>query len=859
MSTLQNTDLFAVHRGTETYKVNYGDILAGVTLPNALEYKGVANPTQPVPSPAGGLKTGMVYVLSPSGTIHASWTGVAGLAATDGQLAAWEGAKWELMGDNGLTQPDATETAKGIVELATAAETTTGTDKTRAVHPAGLKAALDAVNVRFTQAGTGAVQRTVASKLQEVVSVKDFGAVGDGVANDTVAIQAAIAYACGAADSIKTPSVYFPSGEYLVSHKLDITAPIDIIGDGPESSIIKDTYAFALFRVVIDSAAGGQGRKARFRDLAIYGADDPLLTNQDGIQVTSGTAQRWLDVDNVLIRGLGGNGIVVDTTVSVRINRTSILFCKRDGIVFQGGECTDTRITECFIRYNRVGIAFNANVYSVWIKGCLIENNTNGAGALGGAGRPGYGIENKNLLQIFTIQDCYFEGQAYPIVNSGNLFQEGLIDSCYFNANLSTNYLTTTVPFPHQQRPLLSAGGSGEQSIRITNCTAPGWIEKPGGISDSIWGTTTAVTTITGEGSSGSSNFIVSATDNLYPDAQITIAGIAGTTFTVTNVPWYSSSGVSSTAKAITVNPVLPSAVSPGTVVTILRGAKHPSWNIIGAYSSAENNNYKNTDGSYTNPYYLPSASGVTTALGFNKDPGVTSAYYSLRLPERATITCNNELSTDALLHTFKVDGKNRLVLASGSTTLTDTLTADAVTAGLVTGKFATGNTSGASTSAYLRAAITGNSSATGNVGINIYSNNVATRYAASFSNPNGVVGSISTTASATAYTTSSDYRLKENVTLVSDGITRLQQLKPSRFNFIAAPGHTVDGFIAHEAQTVVPECVTGTKDEVDADGNPVYQGIDQSKLVPLLTAALQEAIGEIESLKARVAALETP
>jgi hypothetical protein len=113
--------------------------------------------------------------------------------------------------------------------------------------------------------------------------------------------------------------------------------------------------------------------------------------------------------------------------------------------------------------------------------------------------------------------------------------------------------------------------------------------------------------------------------------------------------------------------------------------------------------------------------------------------------------------------------------------------------------------------------------------------------------------------ASAVNYSTSSDYRLKENVTPVSDGITRLQQLKPNRFNFIADPGHTVDGFIAHEAQTVVPECVTGTKDAVDDDGNPVYQGIDQSKLVPLLTAALQEAIGEIESLKARVAALETP
>ena len=120
-------------------------------------------------------------------------------------------------------------------------------------------------------------------------------------------------------------------------------------------------------------------------------------------------------------------------------------------------------------------------------------------------------------------------------------------------------------------------------------------------------------------------------------------------------------------------------------------------------------------------------------------------------------------------------------------------------------------------------------------------------------------IGSITQNGTtAVAYNTSSDYRLKENVTAVPDGIARLQQLKPSRFNFIADPDRVVDGFIAHEAQAVVPECVTGEKDAVDDDGNPVYQGIDQSKLVPLLTAALQEAIGRIETLEAEVAALKS-
>jgi hypothetical protein len=125
------------------------------------------------------------------------------------------------------------------------------------------------------------------------------------------------------------------------------------------------------------------------------------------------------------------------------------------------------------------------------------------------------------------------------------------------------------------------------------------------------------------------------------------------------------------------------------------------------------------------------------------------------------------------------------------------------------------------------------------------------------FYNGNGNVGNITTNGSATAYGTSSDYRLKENITAIADGITRLQQLKPSRFNFIADPDTTVDGFIAHEAQVAVPECVIGKKDAVDEDGNPVYQGIDQSKLVPLLTAALQEAIAKIETLEAANAALD--
>ena len=121
----------------------------------------------------------------------------------------------------------------------------------------------------------------------------------------------------------------------------------------------------------------------------------------------------------------------------------------------------------------------------------------------------------------------------------------------------------------------------------------------------------------------------------------------------------------------------------------------------------------------------------------------------------------------------------------------------------------------------------------------------------------NDACGNISFGDSGTTYATSSDYRIKENVVDITDGLTRLKQLKPYRFNFKKDTSKTVDGFFAHEAQTVVPEAVTGTKDEVDSKGNSVIQGIDQSKLVPLLTAALQEAIAKIEVLETKVAALE--
>lgn len=138
-------------------------------------------------------------------------------------------------------------------------------------------------------------------------------------------------------------------------------------------------------------------------------------------------------------------------------------------------------------------------------------------------------------------------------------------------------------------------------------------------------------------------------------------------------------------------------------------------------------------------------------------------------------------------------------------------------------------------------------------------------------------VGSISVTTTATSYNTSSDYRLKENVKPVENALSILIQLKPCTFNFITESEEEVMGFLAHEVQEVMPQAVKGEKDavkieqvevspaELDEEGNviteavieekevPVYQGIDHSKLVPLLVASIQELKAEIEALKSQI------
>jgi hypothetical protein len=132
------------------------------------------------------------------------------------------------------------------------------------------------------------------------------------------------------------------------------------------------------------------------------------------------------------------------------------------------------------------------------------------------------------------------------------------------------------------------------------------------------------------------------------------------------------------------------------------------------------------------------------------------------------------------------------------------------------------------------------------------------------FINPNGDVGSISTSGSSTSYGTSSDYRLKNSVAPMTGALAKVAALKPCTYKW-NADGSDGEGFIAHELAEVCPHAVTGEKDAVetytDEEGNeqtrPVYQGIDTSFLVATLTAAIQELKATVDAQAARITALE--
>lgn len=255
-----------------------------------------------------------------------------------------------------------------------------------------------------------------------------------------------------------------------------------------------------------------------------------------------------------------------------------------------------------------------------------------------------------------------------------------------------------------------------------------------------------------------------------------------------------------------------------------------------GAFTIAAPNG--NTDRTLT----LPDATGTVNVSGLANEVPAGSAGAPAIYPTGDSNTGIFFPAADTIAfaeggsEAMRIDSSGNLLV--GTTTATGKLTLNGVGGSVNQSLYATGWGSGVGAFATLKAVSTANADV-------MY-----------FETSAALVGKIAITSTATTYATSSDYRLKEDWQPMTGASERVLALKPVNFAW-KADGSRVDGFLAHEAQEVVPEAVTGTKDEVDDEGNPKYQGIDQSKLVPLLTAALQEALAELANLKTRLTALE--
>lgn len=256
---------------------------------------------------------------------------------------------------------------------------------------------------------------------------------------------------------------------------------------------------------------------------------------------------------------------------------------------------------------------------------------------------------------------------------------------------------------------------------------------------------------------------------------------------------------------------------------------------------------------------------GLRTALAFAIDntngatswsqPNLVGHYYtgaqdaiSLRVPSSGN---PNTASYDILL-----DGTHIWYAAGGSNSSGSTATERAridSSGNLLVGKTATGTT----TQGVQLATAGGTSVFTRNGGAGCIFVGNSNQNVVEFNYSSTTVGSISIGPSSTAYNTSSDYRLKNTIAPMTGALAKVALLKPCTYKW-NADGADGQGFIAHELAEVVPDAVTGAKDAVDANGKPVYQGIDTSFLVATLTAAIQEQQAIITALTARVAALES-
>jgi hypothetical protein len=645
----------------------------------------------------------------------------------------------------------------------------------------------------FEQTGTGAVARTVESKLKDIISVKDFGAVGDGATDDTAAIQAAIdsVYESDNTGSMKT--VWIPAGKYLITDTLDLHSGTKIQGEnivsttlGMVSTPIDGIDATQCSIIIFNPST----QKSLFKPIAPFG----------GSNAWSGIAIKGLNIRGNTSKSdfhraqSNESDAIVETslycfdfpsTQGCQVSHCSVrgfMSAVREADRCQNNsyvDCTFQNLRQAAILYtpSTTGVEVTDSTYDriyVWVVNNFFKVEGNGA-------------PSDPLLLRFN--NCFFVGAA----QDGCVLTTGCRQISFTNT-----YVENVGADPSGTWSIFSIGGTYDGKAR-SNLSINGG--KFSGISS---------------GDSPNSQTFLTALNDLY--GNIFVSNIyclrCPTFIATTGTPRINSISL--------FNPVV------SEVTTFYTGASnvlHGSFKTSDHANTAQNavvikTQYITTDGALQ----LLAPGGIRCGDGATVQPVFPGNHLGIDLGSsinRWKHIYAKELTTD---DAYLLWGKPAYTSVS--------------TDGIALNKLG-----------FINASYT-------NSPAGYFNRNGTDGLLLRFFKGGADVGSISVTASATAYNTSSDYRLKENIVPLTGAVDRINQLQVHRFNFIRDANTNVDGFIAHEAQAVVPECVTGTKDEVDENGDPVYQGIDQSKLVPLLTAALQEAVKRIEALEAQLQAL---
>ena len=711
------------------------------------------------------------------------------------------------------------------------------------------EAVTTASRVNFVPSGSGAVTRTVDSKLEDIIHVEDFGAVGNGTTDDTTAFQNAINFVAGLGGG----TVHFGSKKYLIDTALEVKDYVDLKGPhdgGPDELLTNDT-------VTVDGESnaanydkmGGQliinsSITITFRDSAGLcgalvmrkGLDLPFTTESAclaGLSAFSGTAltvggagtyfkQLLILGFNTAIFSTGNERVGIDfvkgdcnngidirscfdiayvsnchfwpftTTHQTALNGLAGRQLVRSGKAYFFSDVADwCKLTNCFSYGYHTGFTIN-NCNDVQLIGC-------GADWVGTIAQSGtFNYANGEQVSFPTLSNTQTAFTSIGFKITGTCLRTKLI-GCQTAAQLVGYFVN------------ISNAAPGE-IVNFSQCT--GWDNDQRHVNVTNGRTHFNLCAFTDANSN--TNDV-----GIHIEDTADKSSIIQCDFENINDP------IRKTADDIVLHNTFINCGSTDhqdpdsqNLVTTLG-----SGSFIGNNSFAQNLKIKSSDSSGEGgEIQLERAADNTYVYAIDVNGTGTSNAGSFRIIDNVAGSAR-----------MVIDSNGNMLVGNPSPTLTARLSLE--NNGFVQ---------------YVRCSGTGG----GNIPI-IIERASDDGVAIEFKRAGAVVGNINVTSTTTNYVTSSDYRLKENITTISNGITRLKTLKPYRFNFKVDASKTVDGFLAHEVSSVVPEAITGTKDEVDSDNKPIYQGIDQSKLVPLLVASLQEAIAKIESLEARVASLE--